>query len=181
MNLSTRNIVPAHRFPRNFKVELNEGVGGVGTHNGTGKLILPNPDVGAKFFRLLYKRKPVIECHNQKLHFRKLSERPPLHIAQGLDKTPYLDPRIEEELEEKLAKLDVGLHVDKVQFGVYFLEPEDPPTAPRKFSVEFELKHHNRGVGILQFEYLHKLIRIQVRIYVGSSGKFRLSVQRRSS
>lgn len=150
---------------RNFQVDLNEGVGGIGTHNGTGILTMPTVDSGQKFFRLLFRDKnnSRIVVKDRELRFRKSPVKPPPHVSATLDRTPYIDPDNEEELEEKLAKLDVGIHVDKVQFGTFFLDPGDPPKVPRKFSNEFEISHHDKGAGLLQFEYLHKLIRIQVR------------------
>ena len=84
--------------------------------------------------------------------------------AQSLEKTPYLPPEIEEEREEKMQKLNVGLHVDKVQFGVFYRIPGDSPKASRRFSNEYELSHRDRSAGFLQIEYDHKLIRIQVRV-----------------
>lgn len=83
--------------------------------------------------------------------------------AQTLEKTPYLPPEIEEEREDKLTKLDVGLHVDKLQFGVFYRDRADPPEASRRFSNEYELSHKNRSAGYLQIEYDRKLIRIRVR------------------
>ena len=70
--------------------------------------------------------------------------------------------RKEEALETILAKLDIAIQVDKVQFGAFFLESEDPANKPRRFSNEFELSHQDRGAGLLQFGYLHRLIRVQV-------------------
>jgi RNA-dependent RNA polymerase len=84
--------------------------------------------------------------------------------AQTLEKTPYLPPEIEEEREEKLQKLDVGLHVDKVQFGIFYRELYDLPEASRRFSNEYELSYKNRSAGYLQIEYDHKLIRIRVGV-----------------
>lgn len=81
--------------------------------------------------------------------------------AQTLEKTPYLPPEIEEEREEKLQKLDVGLHVDKLQFGIFYRQPGDPSESSRRFSNEYELSHNNRSAGLLQIEYDHKLIRIK--------------------
>lgn len=93
--------------------------------------------------------------------------------AQTLEKTPYLPPEIEEEREEKLQKLDVGLHVDKIQFGVFYRSSTDSPGASRRFSNEYELYHRDRSAGLLQIEYDHKLIRIKAsgRYYKDSDMK----------
>ena len=145
-------------------------MGGKGTHNGTGKLTLPSEVAGKKLFRLLFRNKDQwISLYGRTIGFKKLDGKPPHHIQQTLDRTPYLEPEKEEVLEEKLAKLDIGIHVDKVQFGVFFLESGASATATRKFSNEFEVSHVNKGAGILQFEYLHKLIRVQVRFKVYST------------
>ena len=81
-----------------------------------------------------------------------------------MEKTLYLNPEIEEELEAKLEKLNVGIHVDKLQIGVYFRRPGDDATKHRLFSVEHVIAPKTRSAGILQFEYERKLLRLVVSI-----------------
>lgn len=76
-----------------------------------------------------------------------------------LDKTPYLNPDIEEELQEKKRLLDVSLRVDKVQIGLFY---RPAPGANRSFSVEWEDHYTEKSLGWLGFEYEHKLIRIRL-------------------
>lgn len=100
----------------------------------------------------------------KKIRLQSTDKRPTPWTRERLEKTPYLDPVIEEQLESKLEKLNVGLHVDKLQFGVYFRRPGDPITKSRLFSNEYEISHTDKGAGMLEFEYKVKLIRIRVRI-----------------
>ena len=99
-----------------------------------------------------------------------------MNTTEDWSKIPVLDflstwtpPDIEEEREEKLQKLDVGLHVDRLQFGVFYRMRADPPNASRRFSNEYEFSRKNQSAGFLQIEYDHKLIRIKVRSFVQSN------------
>ncbi|KAI0647398.1 RdRP-domain-containing protein [Trametes meyenii] len=145
----------------NFKVTLNPGIGGV-RNNGSGSLILPNRKVGDKLLKRVYEEgKPVI-VNGRRMRLFRAKKMPGRGLRETLEKTPYLEPDEEEKHEEKLCKLDLGLHVDKVQFGVFYRPPDAPMTSPRIFSNEYEISHRNKGAGLLWFEYDHKLIRIQV-------------------
>lgn len=147
---------------RNFKVELNEGITG-SRNDGTGKLMLPTQKVGERLLKIIYGQKQPIKVNGRKIGFRKTGNRVDHKLAKELDITPYLPPELEEERAEKLAKLDVAFHIDKVQFGIFYREPGDPPTASRRFSNEYELSHKDKGAGRVWIEYAHKLIRVQVR------------------
>ena len=97
-----------------------------------------------------------------KLLFSRTQNRPSRWVKERLEKTLYLNPEIEEALEDKLLKLNVGLHVEKLQFGVYYRNPGDTTRISRLFSVEYEVKYADRSAGMLEFEYKHKAIRITV-------------------
>ncbi|CDO73610.1 hypothetical protein BN946_scf185014.g80 [Trametes cinnabarina] len=145
----------------NFKVTLNPGAGGV-QNNGTGSLVLPNRKIGDRLMRRVYEEKKHIVINGKKLRLFRAKKPPTRSLRETLDKTPYLEPDEEEKREEKLRRLDIGLYVDRVQFGVFYREPKDPMTAPRIFSNEYEISHKDKGAGLLWFEYDHKLIRIQL-------------------
>ncbi|KAI0703549.1 RdRP-domain-containing protein [Cytidiella melzeri] len=146
--------------PINFDVQLNKSHGV--QNNGTGILILPSRSVGQKLVKLCKTKSLSVSVKGKKVYFTISSKKPYRKKAQTLEKTPYLPPEIEEEREEKLQKLDVGLHVDKLQFGIFYRKPHDPPDASRRFSNEYELSYKNRSAGYLEIEYDHKLIRIKL-------------------
>jgi RNA-dependent RNA polymerase len=102
-------------------------------------------------------------ANRKPLFFKICSSRPDPRTKERLDKTLYLNPEIEEELETKLEKLNVGIHVNKLQTGVYYRRPGDSITMHRLFSVEHEIAYGDRSAGLLQFEYKRKLIRLTVR------------------
>ncbi|THH29583.1 hypothetical protein EUX98_g4606 [Antrodiella citrinella] len=145
----------------NFRVVLNEGITGV-RNDGTGMLILPTARIGDMFMKLVYGRKRAVTVNGRKLGFRKTGT-VNIRLAKELNITPYLSPDLEEAREEKLAKLDIAFHIDKVQFGVFYRDPTDPPNASRRFSNEYELSHKDKGAGRVWIEFAHKLIRIQYR------------------
>ncbi|KAI0780590.1 RdRP-domain-containing protein [Trametes elegans] len=145
----------------NFRVLLNPGAGGV-QNNGSGSLILPNRKIGDRLMRRVYEDGKPVVINGRKLRLFRGKKPPGRGLRETLDKTPYLEPDEEEEREDKLRRLDLGLHVDKVQFGVFYRQPQDRMTAPRIFSNEFEISHRDKGAGLLWFEYDHKLIRIQL-------------------
>ena len=155
----------------NFKVTLNPGRGGV-QNNGSGVLILPNRKVGDKLLKWVYEERNPVLILGRKIRLFRTKERPSRGLKETLEKTPYLDPGLEEKREEKLRKLDLGLYVDKLQFGVFYRRPQDPMTASRIFSSEFEWSHRDKGAGLMWFEYDHKLIRIQVRMDSYQSSHF---------
>ncbi|KAI0748499.1 RdRP-domain-containing protein [Daedaleopsis nitida] len=146
--------------PINFKVTLNAGQGV--SNNGSGSIILPNRKIGDKLLRWVYEDRNPILINGRKARLFRTKNRPGRGLKETLEKTPYLEPELEEKREDKLRRLDMGLHVDKLQFGVYYRRPEDPPTASRIFSNEYEISHRDKGAGLLWFEYDHKLIRIQL-------------------
>lgn len=144
-----------------MKVELNTGEGI--SNNGTGVVVLHDATIARKFVNLAnHEKEYAVKVMGKKLHFYTSTRAPSQSLKATLEKTPYLNPDIEEEREIKLGKLDVGLHVDKVQFGVFYRNPNSPPGASRLFSNEFEMSYARKSAGLLHIEYDHKLIRIQV-------------------
>ncbi|CCM00004.1 uncharacterized protein FIBRA_02029 [Fibroporia radiculosa] len=147
--------------PANFKITLNPGHGGV-QNNGTGTMTLGSRKIGDKFLRWLRGDGNSVLLHDRKIRFFRGKHKPPLALTQILDKAPYLDPEIEEEREDKLRKLEVSFHIDKIQFGVFYRREGSQRGVSREFSNEYEISHVRQGAGILWFEYDHKLIRIQM-------------------
>lgn len=101
--------------------------------------------------------------NGRRLNFRRTQTKIPYPLLQELDKTPYMPPDLEEKREDKLRQLSLSLHVDKVQFGVFYRLSTDGRHVSRRFSNEYEVSFKNKSAGILWFEYDHKLIRIQVK------------------
>ncbi len=146
----------------NFKITLNPGQGS--RNNGTGSLILPHRKVGDRLMKWVYEERNPVLINGRKARLFRSKSKPGRGLKEQLEKTPYLSPDVEEKREEKLRKLDLGLHVDKLQFGVFYRRPEAPMTASRIFSNEYQISHRDKGAGLLWFDYDHKVIRIQVRL-----------------
>ncbi|KAJ6531309.1 RNA dependent RNA polymerase-domain-containing protein [Mycena capillaripes] len=161
----------------NFKVELNESTVGVTRNDGSGILTLPSGDVRTKLLDWVIGRKNSVKILGKKIKLQKgyaIRE----NEAIILSKTPYVDPAIEREHQEKVWALHEALRVDVVQFGFYYREyppkpiPDNRPTPQRKFSAEWEREYFNTsppprrrsdspgppsGVAWLRFDYNHKL------------------------
>ncbi|RPD66474.1 RdRP-domain-containing protein [Lentinus tigrinus ALCF2SS1-7] len=146
--------------PINFKVTLNPGQGV--QNNGTGSLILPHRKVGDKLLKWVYEEHHPVLVNGRRARLFRTKNRPGRGLKEQLEKTPYLEPDVEEKREEKLRRLDLGLHVDKLQFGIFYRRPEAPMTAGRIFSNEYQVSHRDKGAGLLWFDYDHKVIRIQL-------------------
>lgn len=153
--------------PINFRVKLNPSkAGGVG-NDGSGILTLPTDSIGSKF--LNWVKATPIKIEGKKIKFYRRGYPPP-GLAITLDKTPYINPDIEEERHQKLWDLQDLFRLDAIQFGVfhrpkYPSKPEEPLTS-RAFSIEWERTYVSESIGWLGFEYDHKLIRIKVRSFV---------------
>ncbi|KAJ7074173.1 RNA dependent RNA polymerase-domain-containing protein [Mycena amicta] len=167
----------------NFNVELNESTIGTTRNSGTGMLSLPNAHVRTKLLEWLGPNfGHTIRVLDQKL---KLARGPGISEREAtlLSKTPYVDPHIEREHQNKLDELYESLRVDVVQFGCYYREyPSRPlvdrdPIPPRQFSVEWQREYFSTtpstrrrggspgppsGVAWLKFEYDHKRIVIKL-------------------
>jgi RNA-dependent RNA polymerase len=148
--------------PTNFHVQLNESsLGGV-RNNSTGILTVPSATLGHRFLNFVHHSPIWID--GQKIRFFRSNQPPDRSLAVTLEKTPYINPDIEEERQEKLYLLQDALRVDKIQFGVFYRSYPKTPTQipPRAFSIECELNFERKSLGWLRFEYDHKLIRIEV-------------------
>ncbi|KAF9469267.1 RNA dependent RNA polymerase-domain-containing protein [Collybia nuda] len=149
--------------PVNFRVKLNPSkAGGIG-NDGTGTLTLPTTEVANHFLKWV-KQTP-IKIEGKKVKFFRHG---PAYkaLALTLDKTPYINPDIEQERAQKLWDLQDLLRVDAVQFGLFY-RPKYPsndrePLCPRAFSIEWERNYETESIGWLSFEYDHKLIRIKL-------------------
>jgi RNA-dependent RNA polymerase len=162
--------------PINFRVKLNPSkAGGVG-NDGSGTLTLPTVEAGQKFLRWV-KDNP-IKLEGKKLKFFRHG--PALkYLALTLDKTPYMNPDLEEEHQKRVWELQDLLRVDTIQFGVFY-RPRYPSNdteslSPRAFSAEWEHNYvADSSIGWLAFEYDHKVIRLKVSVLYPCCSRTRL-------
>jgi RNA-dependent RNA polymerase len=147
----------------NFQVKLNKNPAGGVRSDGTGTLTVPSEKIGSKLLDHLYHNP--LKIDKRKLKFFREGP-PPKGVALTLEKTPYVNPDLEEEREKKLRSLEARLRVDIVQFGTFYRptypSSKDEDLPPRAFSIEWEGNYVKRSIGWLTFEYDHKLIRITV-------------------
>ncbi|KAK0463788.1 RNA dependent RNA polymerase-domain-containing protein [Desarmillaria tabescens] len=147
--------------PLNFKVELNPSKMGGVRNDGTGILQLPTEAIGRKF--LGWAKETPIRIENKKIRvYPKGHARN--YVALTLQRTPFVNPDIEEEWEDKCRQLDLRIRIDAVQFGAYY-RPSYPTSpkqrlASRAYSIEWERDYAMNSAAWLKFEYKHKLIRI---------------------
>lgn len=158
--------------PINFRVQLNPSKAGGVRNDGTGILTLPTMEVGKKFLKWV--SETPIRVEGKKVKFFRCGV-PRKGLATTLDKTPYINPDIEEEREQKKWDLQDLLRVDAVQFGLLY-RPRYPsndrePLSTRAFSVEWEHNYETESIGWLAFEFDHKLIRIKVRKFIPPSAE----------
>lgn len=151
----------------NFQVKLNPSLAGGIRSDGTGTLTVPTEKIGSKFLQHVYNNP--VKIDKKKLKFFKDGS-PPKGLALTLEKTPYIDPDLEEEHQKKLRALETRFRVDIVQFGVFYRPTypsrNDERPCPRAFSIEWERNYSRESSGWLTFEYDHKLIRITVSVDV---------------
>ena len=149
----------------NFQVKPNKNPAGGVRSDGTGTLTVPSEKIANKLLEHLYNNP--LKIDKRRLKFFKEGV-PPKGLALTLEKTPYVNPDLEEEREKKLRALEARLRVDIVQFGIFYrpMYPsrDDDPLRPRAFSIEWEGNYVQHSIGWLTFEYDHKLIRITVSL-----------------
>ena len=150
----------------NFKVQLNDGLGI--QNNGTGTLTLPDRHIGQKLVKLSKSNVLSVKVQGRRIGFSIWGKRPPMREALTLERTPYLEPDIEEDRERILDRLVQTLAIEKVQFGVFYRAYGDSPAASRRFSIEYELARKKGSNGYIRIEYEHKLIRAKVRFLIYS-------------
>ncbi len=99
----------------NFKVilNLNERMGL--RNNGTGMVQLPTKEIGNKFYS--WAKTTPIQIQEKTIRLGRRSEPLP-RDAWALQRTPFIDPALEDEYEDKCQKLQGQIRVDAVQFGV---------------------------------------------------------------
>ncbi|KAK0187095.1 RNA dependent RNA polymerase-domain-containing protein [Armillaria mellea] len=143
----------------NFKVilNLNEKMGM--RNDGTGMVQLPTKEIGNRFYN--WAKTTPIRIQKKKIRLGRRSELTP-RDAWALERTPFIDPALEDEYDDKCQKLRGQICVDAVQFGVlhYPSYPTSPgaPPALREYSIEWESE---RTVW-LTFDYACKAIRINL-------------------
>ncbi|KAI8980167.1 RdRP-domain-containing protein [Trametes punicea] len=149
--------------PINFEVQFREPGPGSLPNNGTAVLILPDRMLGDRFFRWAIQPGNRIRVLGRKVWLQTRDVRPPRGLVETLNKTPFIDPTLEEEREERITRIgQIGIILDAIQFGVYFRRQNDPPTANRLFSNEYEIRRWDTFSGRLCLDYDHKLLRIEM-------------------
>uniref|UniRef100_A0A0W0FPC4 RNA-dependent RNA polymerase n=1 Tax=Moniliophthora roreri TaxID=221103 RepID=A0A0W0FPC4_MONRR len=142
----------------NFLVKVNPSLAGGVRNDGTGVLTLPNAGIGHKF--LDWVKENPLKIRGNKIKFYRKWE-PPWHsLVMTLQRTPFVDPDIEEAHANKVLQLDDKLRVDIAQFGVFFKSPR--AGSVREYSVEWQHDYTKISTAWLKFEYDHKLIRIML-------------------
>ena len=143
----------------NFHVEMDKNQAGGVSHNGKGRLTIPQATVGARFL-LATRDKPIV-LGGKKVAFKQSSGKPPHRLITTLAKTPFIDPDIDERhftIEQQLR--DNRIRIELVQFGVY----HRPRKAEgRRFSIEWERNYAKQSAAWLKILYGHKLLQIEVR------------------
>ncbi|KAI0367741.1 RdRP-domain-containing protein [Pilatotrama ljubarskyi] len=154
----------AHKArPVNFEVQFREPGPGSLANNGTAVVILPDRMLGERFLRWAFQRGNRIEVQGRKLWLRRSEKNPPRGHVLALNRTPYIDPILEEEREARLGRIGpLRIVLSVIQFGVYFRRADDPPTANRTFSNEYEIRRTDTFSGLLGLDYDRKLLRIEM-------------------
>ncbi|KAK0470607.1 RNA dependent RNA polymerase-domain-containing protein [Armillaria novae-zelandiae] len=143
----------------NFKVilNLNEKMGM--RNNGTGMVQLPTKEIGNKFCS--WAKITPIQIQGKTIRLGRRREPLP-RDAWALQRTPFIDPALEDEYEDKCQRLRGQIRVDAVQFGVlhYPSYPTSPTTPPalREYSIEWE----SERTAWLTFDYACKAICINL-------------------
>jgi RNA-dependent RNA polymerase len=147
----------------NFEVVLNESREGW-IHNGTGILRVTN-FVGNNLHRWLKdsnRNKVLVKGRSLRL-FRTSRQVSPL-VKQQLEKALYVGPEKEKQRKTIESQTGEALRIAKVQFGVWYRQPNSPPNHGRAFSIEYEHDFLSQSEAYISVVYEHKLIRIEVGI-----------------
>ncbi|KAG1741976.1 RNA dependent RNA polymerase-domain-containing protein [Suillus lakei] len=146
----------------NFRVTLEKNEWGGVRNKGNGSLRLPSKDVGLKFRRLVDGEDGVtIKVGKKRLKFIPTTKHIPSNMLVTLAKAPYVDPDIAQKRQEKIDALSSDFRIATVQIGTFYRPEGASPSDPRAFSVEWQSNLLD-GLGWLNFEYEHKLIRAKV-------------------
>ncbi|PIL35600.1 RNA-dependent RNA polymerase [Ganoderma sinense ZZ0214-1] len=144
----------------NFEVSLEPSHNGLAS-NGKGTLTLPHKTIGDKF--LHWARRNAVYVNRRKLWVCSSNVPVKRGLVEALNRTPYLDPKEQAERQEKLEQIrQIRIVLEAVQFGVYYHRPEDPATANRYFSIEFDIYREDTISGELLFDYNRKLFRVEM-------------------
>ncbi|KIY50810.1 RdRP-domain-containing protein [Fistulina hepatica ATCC 64428] len=169
--LADKSIHPKDlkKYRINFEVNLNRSKQGKYTrgvrNDGTGYFTLPDEKYGKHFVQTCRATPIVMTDDFGKKHKVTFfpSKRPvPKGKASTLQRTPYVDPDVEEEHEKKVFDLELSLRVDLIRFGIFyrpFYYNSPRSHLGRAFSAEWD-KPCIEEVAWLRFEYDHKLIRV---------------------
>jgi RNA-dependent RNA polymerase len=147
----------------NFEVVLNKSLAGR-IHNGTG-ILRVTKFVGNGLHRWIRdsnENKVFVKGRALRL-FRTSRPVSPL-VKQQLEKALYVGP--EKEKQRKVIEGQTGetLRIAKVQFGVWYRQPNSPPNHGRAFSIEYEQDFLSKSEAYISVVYEYKLIRIDVGI-----------------
>ena len=148
----------------NFEVVLGESPAGR-IHNGTGILRVTN-FVGNNLHRWIKdsnENKIFVKGRALRL-FRTPRPVSPL-VKQQLEKAFYVGPEKEKQrvIIDSQAR-QVCSRIAKVQFGVWYRQPNSPPNHGRAFSIEYERDFLSQSQAYISVVYEHKLVRIEVGI-----------------
>ena len=148
----------------NFEVALNESPAGW-IHNGTGILRVTN-FVGNNLHRWIKdSNEKKIVVKKRALRLVRTSRPVSPLVKQQLEKALYVDPEKERQrksIESQASQ--VRPRIAKVQFGVWYRQPNSPPNHGRAFSIEYERDFLSQSEAYVSVVYEHKLIRIEVGI-----------------
>ncbi|KAI0707368.1 RdRP-domain-containing protein [Earliella scabrosa] len=148
--------------PINFDIKLGKCYNGLES-DGTGTLILPDALLGQRFLHWAFRRGNSVRVNGRKLWLKQSQTKPSSKHVRALNKTPYVDPKEEAARHESIQQLgQLRIILDAIQFGVYFRRHDDPHTANRTFSNEYEIRNEDTITGELFYDYDHKLLRIEM-------------------
>jgi RNA-dependent RNA polymerase len=142
-------------------VDLNESREGR-IHNGTGILRVTN-FVGNNLHRWLRDsngNRVLVKRRALRL-FR--TSRPVSQVVKlQLENALYVGPEKEKQRKTIEGQTGQALRIAKVQFGVWYRQPNPPTNHGRAFSIEYEHDFLSQSEAYISVVYEHKLIRIEV-------------------
>lgn len=144
----------------NFEVILGESRAGR-IHDGTGILRVTNI-VGNRLHQWI-RDKNKIPVKGRDLRLFRTSRKVSPLVKQQLEKALYVGP--EKEKQRKAIESEarrVRPRIAKVQFGVWYRQPNSPPNHGRDFSIEYERDFLSKSEAYVSVVYEHKLICIEV-------------------
>ncbi|KAI6035723.1 RNA dependent RNA polymerase-domain-containing protein, partial [Pisolithus marmoratus] len=162
------------RLP-NFCVELNASECGGVRNDGTGTFTLTKA-TGRRFLQLYRQGEISVIVNEKKLKFRPSKEQVTAATEMTLEKAPYIDPDIERQRQEALVALQDGFVVCKVQIGTFYRPDNTGPRDNRAFSIEWEKDLTRQSRAWLNFEYDHKLMRIEIGDFTKESTRYSVVV-----